>query len=63
MFFIYLTRELKCLSRNPANTKRFKNICTASAQRLRRWSNIVQVLHKCFVLAGKDARLYVIFKT
>ena len=28
------------------------NICTTSAQRLRRWSNIVQMSCKCFVLAG-----------
>ena len=26
-----------------------KHICTTSAQRLRRWSNIVQILYKCFV--------------
>ena len=28
------------------------NICTTSAQRLRRWSNIVQMLDKCFVFTG-----------
>ena len=28
------------------------NICTTSAQRLRRWSNIVQMLYKRFVFAG-----------
>ena len=28
---------------NPANTKHYYNICTTSAQRLRRWSNIVQM--------------------
>ena len=38
---------------NPANTKHLHNICTTSAQRLRRWSNIVQMLYKCFVFAGK----------
>ena len=27
-------------------------MCTASAQRLRRWSNIVQMVYKCFVYAG-----------
>ena len=43
---------------NPVNTKHLYNICTASAQRLRRWSNIVQMLCKCFVLAGK-AHTYV----
>ena len=36
----------------PANTKHLYNICTTSAQRLRRWSNIVQMLYKCFVFAG-----------
>ena len=36
----------------PANTKHLHNICTMSAQRLRRWSNIVQLLYKCFVFAG-----------
>ena len=35
----------------PANTKHLYNISTTSAQRLRRWSNIVQMLYKCFVLA------------
>ena len=28
------------------------NICTTSAQRLRRWSDIVQMLYKCFVFIG-----------
>ena len=36
----------------PANTKHLSNICTTSAQRLRRWSNIVQLLYKCFVFPG-----------
>ena len=36
----------------PANTKHLYNICTTSAQRLRRWSNIVQMVYKCFVFAG-----------
>ena len=39
-------------SRYPANTKHLYNICTTSAQRFRRWSNIVQMLFKCFVFAG-----------
>ena len=38
-------------STNPANTKHLYNICTTSAQRRRRWSNIVQMLYKCFVFA------------
>ena len=36
----------------PANTKHLYNICTMSAQRFRRWSNIVQMSCKCFVFAG-----------
>ena len=36
----------------PANTKYVYYICTTSAQRLRSWSNIVQMLYKCFVFAG-----------
>ena len=36
----------------PANTKHLYNICTMLDQRRRRWSNIVQMLYKCFVLAG-----------
>ena len=35
-----------------ANTKNLYNIYTTSAQRLRRWSNIVQIIYKCFVFAG-----------
>ena len=37
----------------PATTKHVYNICTTSAQRLRRWSNIVQMLYTCFVFAGR----------
>ena len=37
------------MSLNPANTRHLYNICTTSAQRLRCWSNIVQMLYKCFV--------------
>ena len=37
----------------PANAKHLYNICTTSAQRLRRWSNIVQMSYKCFVFAGR----------
>ena len=33
------------------NTKHLFNIFYKAAQRLRRWSNIVQMLYKCFVLA------------
>ena len=28
------------------------NICTTSARRLRRWSNIVQMLYRCFAFTG-----------
>ena len=44
---------------NPANTKHLYTICTTSAQRLRRWSNIVQMLYKCFVFAGKMIYMWV----
>ena len=37
---------------HPANTKHLDNICTTSVQRLRRWSNIVQMLYKYFVFTG-----------
>ena len=36
----------------PANTKHLYNTCTTSAQRLRRWSNIVQMLYNCLVFPG-----------
>ena len=41
----------------PADIKHLHNICTTSAQRLRRWSNIVQMLCKCFVLLGLEELL------
>ena len=31
------------------NTKHLYNICAMLVQRLRRWSNIAQMLYKCFV--------------
>ena len=34
---------------HPADTKHLYDICTTSAQRLRRWSNIVQMLYKSCV--------------
>ena len=61
--FIYLLKQEHLNKRNalqlqlgekiayPANTKHLYNICTTSAQR-RRWSNIVQMLYKCFVFTG-----------
>ena len=36
----------------PANTKHLHSICTTSAQRLRRWPNILQMLYQYFVFAG-----------
>ena len=36
-----------CCRSIPANTKHLYNICSTSAQRLCRWSNIVQMLYKC----------------
>ena len=41
-----------CQHPTPANTKHLYNIYTTSAQRLRRWSNFVWMLYKCFVFAG-----------
>ena len=38
---------------DPANSKHLYNICTTSSQRLRRWSNIVQMLYKRFVFTGE----------
>ena len=35
----------------PANMKHLYNICTTSSERLRGWSNIVQMLYKSFVFA------------
>ena len=37
------------------------NICTTSAQSLRRWSNSVQMLYKCFVFTRNDIYVYVLF--
>ena len=37
---------------NPVNTKHLYSICTMLDQRLRRWSDVVQMLYKCFVFAG-----------
>ena len=38
---------------NPTNTKHLHKIHATSAQRLRRWSNIVQMLYKCPVFTGR----------
>ena len=36
----------------PENTKHLCNICTMLDQRRRRWTDVVQMLYKCFVFAG-----------
>ena len=36
----------------PANTKHLYNISTMLDQRRRRWADVVEMLYKCFVLAG-----------
>ena len=36
----------------PAHTKHLYNIFTMLVQRRRRWADVVQILYKCFVLAG-----------
>ena len=41
----------------PANRKHLNDMCTMPAQRLR-WSNIVQMLYKCFVFAGTARYVY-----
>ena len=40
----------------PVNTKHLCNICTMLDQRRRRWAEVVQMLHKCFVFAGDVPR-------
>ena len=48
----YLKLKRIILFTVPADTKHLYNICTTSAQRLRRWPNVVQMLYKCFAFAG-----------
>ena len=43
----------------PANTKHLHSICTTSAQRPRRWSNVVQMSYKCCVFTGLSGELTV----
>ena len=38
----------------PTNTNHLYNICTMLDQRLRRWSDVVQMLCKYFVFDGMD---------
>ena len=50
---IGLKSSLKyCVVINPANTQHLQSVCTASAQRIKRWSNIVQMVYRCFVYTG-----------
>ena len=37
----------------PCKHKKLYNICTMLVQRLRRWTNIVQMLYKCLVFTGR----------
>ena len=36
----------------PANAKHWYTVCTTSAQRLRRWAGVVQMVYKCFAFTG-----------
>ena len=47
-----ISTVINCWSLVTANTKHLYIIYATSAKRLRHWSNIVQMLHKCVVLAG-----------
>ena len=58
--FLFVTNILKISqdtfnqSAQPANTKHLYNICTMLEHLIRRWSNIVQMLYKCFVFAWQQ---------
>ena len=43
---------------NPENTTHLYNICTTSAQRLRRWSNIVQNAIQLFCVCWEGLTYY-----
>ena len=36
----------------PVNTTHLYNFCTMLCQRRKRWADVVQMLHKCFLFAG-----------
>ena len=55
--FLDICNRWHAFTGNQENTKHLDTICTMSAQRLRRWSNIVQMVYKGFVFAGKMVRL------
>ena len=40
------------------NAKHLYNFCTMLDQRQRRWSDVVQMLYKCFVFAGYKPSLF-----
>ena len=46
------TLGIDILNHIPGNTNHLYKICTTLAQRFWRWTNIVQMLYKCFVFAG-----------
>ena len=48
-FFAGFSYLMRYCGAGPANTKYLYNICTTTAQRLRRWSNNLQMLDKCLV--------------
>ena len=45
----------------PVDAKRLYSICTMLDQRRRRWADVVQMLYKCFVLAGTACVYYHLF--
>ena len=47
-------RRNQCTRASPANTKPLYKFCTTSAQRHRRWADVVKMLYKCFVFAGSS---------
>ena len=51
-YLIFYNTNKFTINNFSANTKHLYTICTTSAQLLRRWSNIVQMLYKCFVFTG-----------
>ena len=58
-FFMYVAGcctliHYAACNNNPANSKHLYNICTTAAKRLRRWSNTVQMVYKCFLFTGKS---------
>ena len=48
----FLLELLLLYTDTSANTKHLYKMCTTWVQRLRRWSNIVQMLYSCFVFTG-----------